>query len=81
MNPSRPEVLQHVDSVWGFGRRGCPGKTFAEANLWLVMASTIAVMDIRKVLGKDGIPITPTGDFEPGAIRYEGVMERRPYVT
>ena len=70
MNPSRPEVLQHVDSVWGFGRRGCPGKAFAEANLWLAIANIIAVMDIRKVLGEDGNPITPAGEFEPGAIRW-----------
>jgi len=69
MNPSRPEILQHVDSVWGFGRRGCPGKAFAETNLWLAMANTIAVMDLRKVLDENGNPMTPTGEFESGAIR------------
>ena len=69
MDPSKPEIVQHVDSVWGFGRRGCPGKAFAEANLWTVIANTIAVMDIRKVLDEDGNPITPAGGFESGAIR------------
>ena len=72
VNPSKPEILQHVDSVWGFGRRGCPGKAFAEANLWLVIANTIAVMDLRKALDEDGNPITPIGEFGPGAIRYGG---------
>jgi len=70
VNPSKPEVLRHVDSVWGFGRRACPGKAFAEANLWLIIANTIAVMDLRKGLDEYGNPITPTGEFEPGAIRH-----------
>lgn len=69
MNPSRPEILQHVDSVWGFGRRVCPGKAFAESNLWLVIANTIATMDIRKALDEDKKPITPAAEFESGAIR------------
>ena len=69
VNPSKPEVLQHVDSVWGFGRRICPGKTFAESNLWLVIANTIAVMDVRKATDEDGNPITPAAEFESGAIR------------
>jgi len=81
MNPSRPEILQHVDSVWGFGRRVCPGKAFAEANLWLVMANTIAVMDIRKVLDQNGSPITPTGEFESGAIRCEGARSRGSWIV
>ncbi|KAF9647711.1 cytochrome P450 [Thelephora ganbajun] len=70
MNPSKPEILQHVDSMWGFGRRICPGKAFAESNLWLVIANTIATMDVRKVLDEDGNPITPAAEFESGAIRH-----------
>ena len=75
MNPSRPEILQHVDSMWGFGRRVCPGRAFAEANLWLVIANTIAVMDLRKALGEDGNPITPNAEFESGANRCEGARQ------
>ena len=70
VNPSNPEVLRHVDSVWGFGRRICPGKAFAEANLWLAIANTIAAMDVRKALDKDGNPITPPAEFAAGTIRY-----------
>ena len=69
MNPSKPEILQHMDSVWGFGRRGCPGRALAEANLWSVIANTIAVMDIRKVLDEDGNPVTPAAEFKLGAVR------------
>ncbi|KAF9777905.1 cytochrome P450 [Thelephora terrestris] len=70
MNPSKPEVLQHVDSVWGFGRRVCPGKIFAESNLWLVIANTIAVMDVRKATDENGNSITPAAEFDTGAIRH-----------
>jgi hypothetical protein len=76
VNPSKPEILQHVDSVWGFGRRVCPGKAFAETNLWLVIANTIAMMDVRQVLGEDGNPIAPSTEFESGAIRCEGTRQR-----
>ena len=69
MIPSKPEVLKHVDSVWGFGRRVCPGKAFAESNLWLIIANTIAAMDVRKVLDEDGNPITPTAEYNYGTIR------------
>ena len=72
MNPSNPEVLKYVESMWGFGRRVCPGKAFAEANLWLVIANTIAVMDVRKALDEEGNPITPSGEFNFGTIRYLG---------
>lgn len=75
MDPSKPEILQHVDSVWGFGRRICPGKAFAESNLWLVMANTIAVMDVRNVSNEDGKPATPSAEFEPGAIRHTKPFE------
>lgn len=71
MNPSKPEILQHVDSVFGFGRRVCPAKAFAENNLWRVIANTIATMDVRKALDENGDLITPTREFESGAIRYE----------
>lgn len=70
MDTSNPEALKHVDAVWGFGRRVCPGKAFAESNLWLVIANTIAVMDVRKALDEGGNPITPTAEFNYGTIRY-----------
>jgi len=32
--------------VFGFGRRVCPGRFFAEASLWLAIANVLAVFDI-----------------------------------
>ena len=32
--------------TFGFGRRVCPGKAFAEDSLWVVVAQVLAVFDI-----------------------------------
>ena len=32
--------------TFGFGRRACPGKGFAEDSLWLIMAQVLSVFDI-----------------------------------
>ncbi|KAF8987615.1 cytochrome P450 [Cyathus striatus] len=44
---------------FGFGRRLCPGLYFAEASLWIVMASILATMDIRRALDDNGKEIDP----------------------
>jgi len=69
LNPSDPRALEHVEAVWGFGRRICPGRTFAEASLWLCMANFIATMNIEKAVDGNGIAITPAAAFDSGAIR------------
>ena len=63
---SNQEAHEHVEAVWGFGRRICPGRKFAEANLWLCIANLIATMDI-KAAGES--VITPAAEFGLGAIR------------
>lgn len=69
LHPSSQRVHEHMEAVWGFGRRICPGRTFAEASLWLCMANFITTMDIEKVIDGDGNPITPAAAFGFGAIR------------
>ncbi|KAH8118950.1 cytochrome P450 [Phellopilus nigrolimitatus] len=34
--------------VFGFGRRLCPGKEFADSSMWLMIAMTLATLDITK---------------------------------
>lgn len=68
-DPSSEEVHEHAEAVWGFGRRVCPGRTLAEASLWLCMANFIATMDIEKAVDGDGNAITPEVAFMSGAIR------------
>jgi len=70
LHPSSRQAHEHVEAVWGFGRRTCPGRTFAEANLWLCIANFIATMDIKKAVDAGGSVITPAAAFVSGAIRH-----------
>jgi len=63
------EAALHVDAVFGFGRRACPGKRFAEANIWLLMSNIIAVFSIEKALDDTGKPVTPSDDYLSEHIR------------
>lgn len=69
LHPSSRQAHEHVEAVWGFGRRTCPGRAFAEANLWLCIANFIATMDIKKAVDAGGSVITPAAAFVSGAIR------------
>ncbi|KIY45060.1 cytochrome P450 [Fistulina hepatica ATCC 64428] len=71
-NPSRflpkPEGFGEPEftTAWGYGRRACPGRYHAEAELWIIIASMLAVFDFRKAIGSDGKEITPTLEFAQG---------------
>ncbi|KAF9233022.1 cytochrome P450 [Melanogaster broomeanus] len=41
-----------VGYVFGFGRRICPGRHFADASLWAAIASVLAVLKIEKPAGQ-----------------------------
>lgn len=69
LHPSNQRAHEHLEAVWGFGRRVCPGRTFAETSLWLCIANFIATMNIEKAVDGDGRVITPAAAFESGAIR------------
>ena len=64
------EAAHQVDAVFGFGRRVCPGKAFAEANVWLLMANIAATMDIEKSIDEMGKPITPSTEYIGSFVRY-----------
>ncbi|KJZ72506.1 hypothetical protein HIM_08175 [Hirsutella minnesotensis 3608] len=53
-------------AVFGFGRRICPGRYFAEANVFLIAAQMLACFHIRKAVDESGIEIEPTLDVLPG---------------
>lgn len=52
------------DTIWGYGKRRCPGRHLAIWNLWLQISRTIAVFDIKPF---NGIP--PERDFTTGVVR------------
>ncbi|TFK33336.1 cytochrome P450 [Crucibulum laeve] len=51
---------------FGFGRRVCPGRYLADDNVWIAIASTLAMLSISKAVGKDGKEITPDPPFTNG---------------
>ncbi|EPS93959.1 hypothetical protein FOMPIDRAFT_48847 [Fomitopsis schrenkii] len=64
------EVLDPKKVVFGFGRRVCPGQFLADNNVWLVLATLIATMNIRKARGEDGVEITPRLDYTSGIVSH-----------
>ena len=75
------EAARRVDAVFGFGRRVCPGKAFAEANVWLLMANIVATMDIEKSVDEMGQPITPSTAYIGSLVRYVVPSSRSPSVS
>ena len=45
-----------VTTVFGLGKRVCPGKHLADCTLFLVVASLLSVFNIKKGKGTDGGP-------------------------
>ncbi|KAK0498930.1 cytochrome P450 [Armillaria luteobubalina] len=41
--------------AFGYGRRICPGRHFAESNLWMNIATLLSVYDIRYPVGVNGL--------------------------
>lgn len=63
------EAARQVDAVFGFGRRVCPGKAFAESSIFLIMSNIIATMDLTKAVDEAGVPITPSVEYTKSFIR------------
>ncbi|TRX94103.1 hypothetical protein FHL15_004871 [Xylaria flabelliformis] len=54
------------DYVFGYGRRVCPGRHFAEFTVWITIAQTLAVFDIGKGRDMDGREIQNKALFTSG---------------
>lgn len=54
--------------VFGFGRRICPGKDFADESVFLTIALSLAAFDIRKARDGNGNTIEPRAEFTSGII-------------
>jgi hypothetical protein len=48
----------------------CPGKQFAEANIWLVTATVVAALQIEKAKDDAGNFITPDAAFVSAFVWY-----------
>ncbi|KAI0767233.1 cytochrome P450 [Fomes fomentarius] len=65
-----PEVLDPSEFVFGYGRRICPGRHFAEASLFIMIASILHTLSIDNVLDDRGVPIIPEGKMTYGVLQY-----------
>ncbi|KZT05049.1 cytochrome P450 [Laetiporus sulphureus 93-53] len=77
----RPERFEKMDAseydsrdprriVFGFGRRLCPARQFADSNVWLAIASMLAAFDFDRAHDANGWEITPQASFASGGISY-----------
>ncbi|KZT72683.1 cytochrome P450 [Daedalea quercina L-15889] len=55
--------------AYGFGRRICPGMYLADATVFLAVAMSLAVFDIRKPAA-DGVEMQPNVEFTSGVISH-----------
>ncbi|KAL6299073.1 cytochrome P450 [Sparassis latifolia] len=53
----------YLSAVFGFGRRICPGRYFADNSAWIVVATVLATFDICKAIDKTGKAIEPDVAF------------------
>lgn len=58
------------DFIFGFGRRECPGKVFADANVWLVSACIIAAFQAPISRNEFGEKVVPPTQFTSGFVRH-----------
>lgn len=65
-NSAAPDPLE---AAFGFGRRICPGRFLAMADVWLTVASVLAAFNIKKAVDEYGRTIEPSGEYTPGLIR------------
>ena len=60
----KPNDLEHL--AFGFGRRMCAGKHFADMAVWSIMAKVLAVFTILPPLDENGIEIPIELKFTSG---------------
>jgi len=56
--------------AFGYGRRECPGRHFADASLFLTLVTTLAVFTITPVVDDQGKELTPPVEYTDGLISH-----------
>lgn len=73
-DPSRYLAPRHEpdpdSEAFGYGRRKCPGRFFADDGIYLNLAMTLATMNIRKAIGADGREIDLEVRPKPGVLTH-----------
>ncbi|EJD37779.1 cytochrome P450 [Auricularia subglabra TFB-10046 SS5] len=61
-------VLDPADISFGFGRRVCPGRYFADAEVWLMIATVLYCFDIAPARDERGVEIVPSEVMSSGIV-------------
>ncbi|EPS37503.1 hypothetical protein H072_8825 [Dactylellina haptotyla CBS 200.50] len=59
-----------VSDAFGYGRRICPGRFFADTSVYLNIVKSLAVFNINKMLDKDGNEVDIDIKVKPGILSY-----------
>ncbi|PCH43251.1 cytochrome P450 [Wolfiporia cocos MD-104 SS10] len=70
MNPNLVDFADPRGYVFGFGRRICPGRQFADASVWLVIASVVATFNIRTAKDIMGNELVPEASYDSGIVSH-----------
>ncbi|KAG6840387.1 hypothetical protein C0991_007048, partial [Blastosporella zonata] len=62
--------LDPLSVTFGYGRRICPGRYMAEAQLWISIACILSVFDIARGVDEMGNTVEPKAAFTSGLIRH-----------
>ncbi|KAL5520727.1 hypothetical protein ACEPAF_2729 [Sanghuangporus sanghuang] len=66
----RKAPLEANKVVFGFGRRICPGRHFAENSIFIGVASILAMFDIQMAVDDKGEPIVPKEEYTQNFVRH-----------
>ncbi|EIW62519.1 cytochrome P450 [Trametes versicolor FP-101664 SS1] len=70
-----PDVLDPAAFVFGYGRRICPGRHFADASLFMLTATVLHTLTISAPLDAHGHPVKLEGKMTAGVISYPEPFE------
>ncbi|KAI9567597.1 cytochrome P450 [Boletus coccyginus] len=62
----KPNEVEHI--TYGFGRRICAGRHFADTSVWSVIAKVLAVFKILRPLDENGVEIPVEPRFSTGNV-------------
>ncbi|KAF8129583.1 cytochrome P450 [Boletus edulis] len=60
----KPDDMEHI--AFGFGRRKCVGRHFADTSVWAVIAKVLAVFKILRPLDENGVEVPVEPRFSTG---------------
>lgn len=63
-----PDVRDPRTAAFGFGRRSCPGRYVADANIFITVVTLLATLDIVRINDSEGNEIMPKVDVVSGGV-------------